>query len=61
LTDALFLPWRRHIGTGLKNFNKTNFWATSAIFKELPKVNKSPMGENFPDLVTLSHVRDKSC
>jgi hypothetical protein len=29
-------------------------WATSVIFKKLPKVNNRPMGENSPHLVTLS-------
>jgi hypothetical protein len=28
-------------------------WATSAIFKKLPKVNNHPMSENSPNLVTL--------
>jgi hypothetical protein len=28
-------------------------WATSVIFKKLPKVNNRPLGENSPNLVTL--------
>jgi hypothetical protein len=28
-------------------------WATSVIFKKLPKANNHPLGENDPNLVTL--------
>jgi hypothetical protein len=28
-------------------------WAASVIFKKLPKENSRPIGENFPNLVTL--------
>jgi hypothetical protein len=28
-------------------------WATSVIFKKLPKVNNHPLGENSSNLVTL--------
>jgi hypothetical protein len=28
-------------------------WATSAIFKKLPKVNNRPFSENSPNLVTM--------
>jgi hypothetical protein len=31
-------------------------WATSAIFENLPIVDNHPMGENTPNLVTLSFV-----
>jgi hypothetical protein len=29
-------------------------WATSEIFKELPKVNNQPIAKNSPKLVTLT-------
>jgi hypothetical protein len=29
-------------------------WATSVIYQKLPKDNNRPMGENSPNLVTLS-------
>jgi hypothetical protein len=29
------------------------FWATSVMFKELPKVNNHPIGQNSPNQVTL--------
>jgi hypothetical protein len=32
---------------------RPNYWATSAIFKKLPKVNNQPMGEKSANLVTL--------
>jgi hypothetical protein len=31
-----------------------HFWATSAIFNKLPKANNHPLGENSPNLVTLT-------
>jgi hypothetical protein len=31
-------------------------WATSVMFKKMPKVNKRPLGENSPNLVTLSRT-----
>jgi hypothetical protein len=32
-------------------------WAISIIFKKLPKVNNRPLGENSPNLATLSGSR----
>jgi hypothetical protein len=34
-------------------------WATSAIFKILPKVNNRPLGEYSPNLVTLNESYDR--
>jgi hypothetical protein len=31
-------------------------WATSVIFKNLPKLNKDPIGYNYPNLVTLVSI-----
>jgi hypothetical protein len=33
--------------------SSTNMWATSVIFKRLPKVNNHLLGENSPNLITL--------
>jgi hypothetical protein len=34
-------------------------WASFAFLKKLPKENCNPMGENWPNLVTLSPRKDK--
>jgi hypothetical protein len=31
-------------------------WATYVIFKKMPKVNTNSMGENAPNLVTLTEM-----
>jgi hypothetical protein len=36
-------------------------WATSVIFKKLPKVNNRPMGENSPHLVDLFLRQSMKC
>jgi hypothetical protein len=40
--------------------NRIHMWDTSVIFKELPKVNNHPFGENLPNLAILDAKRSPS-
>jgi hypothetical protein len=41
----------------MHSFNNGKNWATSVIFKQLPKVKNHPKSENSPNLVTLATNR----
>jgi hypothetical protein len=40
--------------------SSTKMWAITVIFQKLSKVNNCPIGDNFPNLVTLSQSKSRN-